>query len=710
MAPIPSASAISSMPALLASPWLKWSLLVVFAILLVLLAALVLVWVYRKATKSVSTFIERVHERKLVLPTHLDPRMSRPIVLPLPPNLTSMIQTVNAESPIVNNDDAGTKFISAQFCLSLWLSTSLDHITLDHCLHYEESIDEPEACDTPALSPSLDTDNDSYDSSLQTPPLESAPSPVSHFTKDLAVVDDNYEPAADIRVFGALTPTTAFTGSLCLADLCLADLKGLDSGEEESFYSQDSFISSDSLYDPGIPNIVISEALDDTCSRYPYESPTLPSTPSTAALYTLGLPTLANESHEPPSTSLAPAPAPIPIPFSPTLHADSYIWVPPPGSDEYFLSFEPASNDEGEPQHDEEPSPDLSRLGLRSTSGSSNVANSDNNGCTFDWNRLLAQEAELDYEQVDRGLRSAFSTDSNLAFDEDEDDLDSDEEPSTNLPHPGLRLQSTIGSGNVASDDGGTFDWNRLGGGQEDSGLRSAFSTDSDLATIDEEDEEDEDEEEYDEEEEYAPDSEEAPPSNMSRQGLWSPSDNMDVASEDIGTYKSEDSGLRSAFSTDSDLAIIDEEDEEEEDEEKNHDEDEGGDDDKDEDEDEDAPDSEEAPPSNMSRQGLRSTSNNMEVASEDIGTDYDWQQEEDSGLRSAFSTDSDLAIIDEEDEEDEEDDGDEDEDEEEEADADDDDDDDVSVIISRLGLWPPTYGCDATTEQPHSAKRHEQP
>ncbi|KAI0809118.1 hypothetical protein BC629DRAFT_1721140 [Irpex lacteus] len=536
MAPIPPASSASGvMPALLASPWFKWSLLVVLAILLVSLGALTLVWIYGKATKSISTFIERVHERKLVLPTHLNPRKCRPIVLPLPSRLASTTQTVNAESLAVKNDITGTTLISEQFSLSLWLSTSLDHIALDECLAREESIDEAdlEVCGTPALSSSLDTDSDSDDSSLQTPPLENTPLPVSLLTKKPAVVYDNYGSTVDI--LGTLSPTVAFTGFLCYADL-----NGCNSGDK-ACDTLDSRISEGPLYGNDIPTITISEDLEDTCSRYSYESPTLPSTPSTAALYTLGLPTIAHECSQAPSTSPI---SPIPIPFSPTLSPDSYIYVPPPGSADYFLSFEASSVQEDEPGSNEEQLHDLSRL----TSGSRNAIFDDSG--SFDWNRLLAHQAELDRGQVGSGLRSTFSTDSDLASEDVEDDAEADE-----------YVTAQVGVQRA-------FDWDRLGGEvcqqEEDSGLRSAFSTDSDLMS---EDDEDEDEDN--------PDSDEAPPSNMSRLGPRSTSGNIDMASDDIGTHnwnqlrgevvqQREDSGLRSAFSTDSDLVYEDEDDEDE--------------------------------------------------------------------------------------------------------------------------------------------------
>ena len=143
---------------------------------------------------------------------------------------------------------------------------------------------------------------------------------------------------------------------------------------------------------------MITEDPDDYGPNYSYESPDLVSTPSTAALYELGLPILAHKFPTSPSHSL------IPIPFAPTLPTEYYIYVPPLGSEEYFHSFS-SSFIEDDSESEEEPPPDLSRFGLRSTSDSRNVASDDDDA--FNWDRLFEQEARLEQCTADTGLRAS---------------------------------------------------------------------------------------------------------------------------------------------------------------------------------------------------------------------------------------------------------------------------------------------------------------
>ncbi|KAI0089897.1 hypothetical protein BDY19DRAFT_91490 [Irpex rosettiformis] len=233
--------------------WLIKSSLLIFGTLSVSLAALVLVWAARKTKKSISASNDRLQERKLFLPTHLNPRILRPIVLPLP-----------------------EKFLSTK---------------------------QDDGSSPPWASPIKDTH-------------------VSHHLEDLTVVDDNDDLMAGS--FCSLAPTVSF-----MDDLYYVDLEACDPSNEK-FNAMESHTS---LCDMDIPTIVITEDTDNTGSHYSYESPTLVSTPSTAVLYQLGLPTTV---HEFPTSR---SHAPIPISFSPRLNRDRYIYVPPPGSTDYFHSF-----------------------------------------------------------------------------------------------------------------------------------------------------------------------------------------------------------------------------------------------------------------------------------------------------------------------------------------------------------------------------------
>ena len=107
MAPVPQPT--SYMPAQTAQlpSSLKWFFLVMLGIFSASLVILALVWVTRKTKKSISAFLQRLEERKLVLPTSLDPWTPRPIVLPLPENFIKMN---NLDLTIVRN-------VESQLCL-----------------------------------------------------------------------------------------------------------------------------------------------------------------------------------------------------------------------------------------------------------------------------------------------------------------------------------------------------------------------------------------------------------------------------------------------------------------------------------------------------------------------------------------------------------------------------------------------------------------
>ena len=396
MAPVPQPT--TSMPAQTAQlpSSLKWFFLVMLGIFSVSLVILALVWITRKTKKSISAFLERLEERKLVLPTSLDPWKPRPIILPLPENFMSTTRnsgSIADVKPTTAEDDEADKpnvVLISDKCTSMWWSTSLDHIDLDECLECEEFVDTGDALYTPTLSPSLDSDTDSDDSSLQTPPLDDTFTPVSHSLGYPPVVDDDY--GSTTGFLGSMTASAAFSDYLCYANI-------------DDYPSDDKLLSTlDSsqlddtlLLDADIPTIVITEDPDDYGPNYSYESSDLVSTPSTAALYELGLPIPAHKFPTSPSHSL------IPIPFAPTLPTEYYIYVPPLGSEEYFHSFS-SSFIEDDSESEEEPPPDLSRLGLRSTSDSRKVASDDD---VFNWDRLFEQEAGLQQCTADTGLRAS---------------------------------------------------------------------------------------------------------------------------------------------------------------------------------------------------------------------------------------------------------------------------------------------------------------
>ncbi|KAI0799843.1 hypothetical protein BC629DRAFT_1612092 [Irpex lacteus] len=232
------------------------------------------------------------------------------------------------------------------------------------------------------------------------------------------------------------------------SELCFATLPELPTHDS----LHDVYIADDPEEEtlPTIPIIIITDCSDKHDTRYPYESQNHPSTPSTSAFYKdLGLPTSAHEIFR--------RHAPIPIPFAPKLPDDCYIHVEPPGSEAYLYASAP-SLDEYETHSEEEPLPDLLRLGLRSTSDSSNVPSDDH---SFDWNPTIGMEIEPNDEEES----SMASTNG------DDVCMDSEESLSTDLSCLGLRSSSI--SSDTTLDDfilGGE----KLGRSQSDL-LRLAF-------------------------------------------------------------------------------------------------------------------------------------------------------------------------------------------------------------------------------------------
>ncbi|KAI0087614.1 hypothetical protein BDY19DRAFT_1058087 [Irpex rosettiformis] len=263
-------------------------------------------------------------------------------------------------------------------------------------LNDDDLMDANEAFGMPTLSPSLDCETESIDSSPpHTPCLDDSFMLTFGHSKDAYAVDDSYKvPHED-----PISPDcSASTDSLCLADLV-----HYVSGDNLCSLSL-SLPSCDSFYDLNIPDkfeaptITVTDCNEDNKTNYSYESPCAPHTPSTSVFYELGLPTTVHEFF--PSVPTKPnlmLHAPIPIPFAPKLSDGNYIYVPPFSTEEYFHNGS---------KSEEEPSSDLSRLGLRSTSGSSKVA-SDDYG--FNWDRVAGRESEST-----RDLRSITSMDSDL--------------------------------------------------------------------------------------------------------------------------------------------------------------------------------------------------------------------------------------------------------------------------------------------------------
>jgi hypothetical protein len=206
---------------------------------------------------------------------------------------------------------------------------------------------------TPALSPTPDSEPDTDISSIQTPPLNDGSSLDDLYPIQVATSDDNDE---SIDFFRSLTPSIAFRDALCEICLDFDDLEDEPTGSlvsSEAFFGSLDNFGSTSYAD--VPAITITDDSDESVMG-DYHEPGLVSTPSTHALYELEAPW---STHSPTLCQEPPKPhAPIPISFAPTLPHDHYIFVPPPGSNEYFY------NPGAFPTHEEEELPTDS---LRST-------------------------------------------------------------------------------------------------------------------------------------------------------------------------------------------------------------------------------------------------------------------------------------------------------------------------------------------------------
>ena len=269
----------------------------------------------------------------------------------------------------------------------------------------DDLIEAEEAARTPILSPSLGSDTDSIDSSPpQTPSLENTFVPIFGCKEPVRRIDDDYKPRGQCSA--SMARSSVSTESLCLTELILYD-------SDDDLCALSLYLPScDSLYDigtpseleiPTVPTITITNCGDDNNINNSSGVLDVPYTPSTAAFYELGLPITAYEL--PASAKHHP---PIPIPFAPKLAIDCYICVPPLDYEEYSCTL---SSHRPEPEEDSHS--DLPRLGLRSTSGKSNVAS---NNYGFNWDRLVGGDAlselDLGYSNTWIGQDDISSTDS----------------------------------------------------------------------------------------------------------------------------------------------------------------------------------------------------------------------------------------------------------------------------------------------------------
>ncbi|KAI0092839.1 hypothetical protein BDY19DRAFT_510686 [Irpex rosettiformis] len=93
MAPIPPTSP-PEMPAVFL-PWFMWLVIVLFSISGLVALVLLIRWASPKAQKAFKAFRERREMDKMVLPTHLDPFQTRPVILPLPVGDTAQVKEIS---------------------------------------------------------------------------------------------------------------------------------------------------------------------------------------------------------------------------------------------------------------------------------------------------------------------------------------------------------------------------------------------------------------------------------------------------------------------------------------------------------------------------------------------------------------------------------------------------------------------------------------
>jgi hypothetical protein len=239
---------------------------------------------------------------------------------------------------VIGNDINALSITSAPSWYSVSLGTNDRESTTtgsdsSPCLQDVDSPDIDNHPATPALSPTPDSEPDTDMSSIQTPPLNHGSSLDDSCPIQVATGDDNDE---SIDFFRSLTPSTAFRDALC--EICL-DFDDLEDDPVGSLVSSEAFFgtldNSGSTSYADVPAIIITDDSDESAMG-DYHEPGLVSTPSTHALYELEAPW---STHSPTLCQEPPKPhAPIPISFAPTLPHDYYIFVPPPGSNEYFYN------------------------------------------------------------------------------------------------------------------------------------------------------------------------------------------------------------------------------------------------------------------------------------------------------------------------------------------------------------------------------------
>ncbi|KAI0696109.1 hypothetical protein BC835DRAFT_1414506 [Cytidiella melzeri] len=213
------------------------------------------------------------------------------------------------------DDSALASFAFRQ--LSAHVTIIQPQMDVDLSTHLEEeefaSFDESDSVNTPTLSPTVDSDSDSDDFSMRTPPIHNGSSLVS--SHSIGLTDE-----ALGEFYGSLPTSAAFSGSLCYACSDVDSASNYGSSTDSVVFI-DPQCDDDMAYDMEIPIIALPDEFDVDDDYY-YDGPSLVSTASTAALYELGMSSYATR--DPP---LVPC-APIPINFAPTLPSNCYLFVP----------------------------------------------------------------------------------------------------------------------------------------------------------------------------------------------------------------------------------------------------------------------------------------------------------------------------------------------------------------------------------------------